>query len=351
MMKTWPKNQGLPASGKDMPRFLFVTFSDKLTGGFFASMARCGILKSRIGYFFLNIFYKRWLYGDIRIMEPVSGTAILLLKLPIPLSYLSFLNHIRLERIILGICRENECIGYFVPAKAKKDGRFETSIDICVIRSVAYMSLLLQLLQEIYAGTGDRLDNIDIVFVHEGENVLLQSLIRQIEPYVKFVRVAAKNGKAIEAQLSGICEESGLTIQIDSDYKRVLRGAGLVICTGCVNGMRGCRVDSNTVVIDYSNGGLLGLRGDFTYIKGIVYTFPKAAYLRLGEDVTKSFVMSELTDIIMILKTGLISDGQFNDVVMRKISTVFSTEGCRIKGFIGRREMIAANIIRKCVYR
>lgn len=351
MMNIRPKNQGLPASGKDMSRFLFVTFNDKLTGGFFASMARCGILKSRIGYFLLNTFYKRWLYGDIRIMEPVSGTAILLLDLPIPLSYLSFFNHILLERSILGICRENECIGYFVPAKAKEDGRFGASIDICGIRSATYMSLLLPLLQEIYAGTGARLDNIDIVFIHEWENILLQSLIRQIEPHVKFVRVAAKNVKAIETELSGICEESGLTIQIDGDYKRALRGAGLVICTGCVNGMSGCRVDSNTVVIDYSNGGLLGLRGDFTYIKGIVYTFSQAAYLSLGEDITKSFVMSELTDIIMILKTGLISDRQFNDIAMRKITTVFNAEGCRIKGFIGRREMIAVKNIRKCIYR
>ncbi|MGE5613486.1 MAG: hypothetical protein ACM3XR_03685 [Bacillota bacterium] len=323
-----------------MPKLLLAAFNDKSTGGFIDSIARSGILKSRVGYFLFNIFYKKWLFGRIRSVDTVSGTDILLLGLPIPLSYLRLINPICLERSILRICRENECAGYFVPMGAKKEGCFGTSTDTRGIRSIAFRSLLLPMLEKIYAGSGARLDNIDIVFAHEGDHALVTALIGQIEPQVKFIRVAAKDARDMEAQLSDICDETGIAVQVDSDYKKALRGADLVICTGSANGLRGCRVDANTIVIDYSDGGLAGLRGDFQHIKGIAYDFPKGLYSRLGEDVARSYEKSELTDILMMLKTGLIPGRQSGGDAMEKVSAVFKAEGCRIKGFIGRRGTI-----------
>lgn len=331
------KSAALPEGGKGMPGFLMVAFNDKSTGGFIAFLARCGILKSRAGYSLLNILYRRKLYGRIRPINPVPGTDILLLGLPVPLSYLRFLNPVCLERDILRICRENKCTGYFVPMEAKEEERFGTSINTRAIRSITYRSLLLPLLEEIYAGSGARLDNIDIVFADEGEHALVTALVRQIEPKVKFIKVATKDVKAMEAQISGICEETGITVQVDDDYKKALKGADLVICTGSSEGFRGCRVDANTVVIDYSDSGLPGLRGDFRYIKGIVYTFPQSLYSRLGEEAASSYGKSELTDIIMILKTELVYAREFSEAAMEKISAVFKAEGCRIAGLIGRR--------------
>lgn len=332
-----------------MPDFAFIVFGMKPAAALTGFLAKCGFLKTRMGsalFFWLN---KKNSADGIEVLKLKDGTEILKIGMPFDDSLVSSLNISYLERRVSKICREYGCVGYFAPASVRSGDAFRSSFALQKSRSVVYRSLLIPILDVIYKDSGLMLDELDMVFIPSCETDVLTLMVRQIEPFMKYVYVAAADRQRVEDQLADICEESGLSVFVSNDFTYTLGHANLIICPGNGNGSKALqqKIRPDTIVINFSDEGKPFIRGDFCYISGVIYQFPDSEFTCFSDDIRRCFGRSELTEILMALKAGLSDTGDFSEIAVKNVLNAFYGSGCRITGFMGRRGQIGINEIRQ----
>lgn len=335
-----------------MPDIAFVVFEEEKEKGRQSLMARSGLFKARTGTELYHIFNKKKFKSGVHIFKIEPGTDILLIKLPFPPSLLFTFNIRYFENYISQICSENGCMKCYVPAAIRRLGGFEAYAADEHSRSVIYKALLVPMLDKIYSNNGLRLDNLDTALIYGGDAAELLTMVSQLEPFMKYINVAASDKETVESELSDICADSGISIFVSSNFKSILKNAELVINLGKAAAISKYRIKPRSLVINFFNDENQKLQGEFTAIKGIEYTFPGNQYAVLGEDIQRSFSRAELTDILMVFKAGLLNGGSYNDTTVTGVLRVFENSRCSITGFNGRRGMLRLeNVLhRKSLY-
>ncbi len=322
-----------------MPELAFVIFDEEQRGRL-GLIAKSGLFKTYIGTFLFHRFKWKKFKNGIHVFKIEVDTNILLIKLPFQLAMLSILNRKYLERYISRVYSAAGCKKCFVPSDARKLGGFEQYSTDANSRSVVFKALLLPILNEIYLKSGLRLDNLDMAFVNGENSAELLTMVKQLEPYVKYITVASSEKEAVEDVLSDICADSGICIFVGSDIKNILRNAELIINLGKAAEISRYRIRPSSLVVNYSCESNTVLKGEYTAIMGVEYTFQRGMYDMLGEDIQRSFSREELTEILMAFKTGLLYGGSYNDATATLILDIYINCRCSITGFNGRRGVL-----------
>lgn len=333
-----------------MSGLAFVVFEEEKDKGSLGLMAKSGLFKTRIGTALFHIFNKSKFRNGINAFEIEPDTGILLIKLPFSLSMLSVFNIQYIERYISRISSARGGWKCFVPAAARRLGGFKQYSTDTASRSIVFKALLIPILEEIYLKCGLRLDNLDTVFVNGENTVELITMVRQLEPFVRYVNIASRDKETVESELSDICIDSGISIFVSSDFKSILRNAELVINLGKVAVISKYRIRPRSLVINFFNGSSPALQGEYTLIAGVEYTFPESRYDLLGEDIKKNFSREELTEILMALKAGLLNGGNYNATTADMILSIFKNSCCTITGFNGRRGVLRVENVLKALH-
>lgn len=332
-----------------MPELAFVVFEEERQKGRLSLAARYGLFRTTIGAALFHLFNKKKFRSGIIVIEIEVGIEILLIKLPFPLSMLSALNKQYFERHISRVYSAMGCRKCFVPVAARRLGWLGQYSADTNSRSVIFKALLLPILDEIYTKSCLRLDNLDIAFV-SGENAdELLTMVKQLEPHVRYINVASSDKEYLGCELADICADSGISIFTGSDFKNILRNADIIINLGKTDAISKYRIRSRSLVINFFNRSSPILHGEFTVIMGVEYTFPESRYDIFGEDIQRSFTRAELTDIWMASKAGLLNGGSYNETKADLILSIFENNCCRITGFSGRRGVLRVGNVLKAI--
>lgn len=327
-------------AGEEMIDVGFVIFDKKSAGRIISWFAKCGLLRFRIVFILYHLIHKKRFRTGTKVVEIEPGIEVLIIGLPFPETLIRSLNFTHIEQIILKSCSEKNCRRYLVPQAIKCTGAFASSASISGVRSIVYRSLLIPILQKLYVDKNIRLDSLNIVMVHERNLEVLLALVQQIEPFMKYIYVTAKDREIVEDSLEGLCDDSGISIFVSSDFKNAIRNSDLVICLGQVPEGGTIHLKPGTTVINYAEEEIHAISGDFSCITGVEYLFPISEYTVLGEDVQRCYSKTELTDILMIWKMGFPDELFFNENIAKHILGIYRNNNCFITDFYGRRGLL-----------
>jgi hypothetical protein len=327
-----------------------------------------GCLKRRAGMALYRFFNKKAFESGIQEFS-IASTELLRIGLPFARSSIGSLNSKYLADYIFRICSEYGCARCFFPgaqygALACMEGAAGTvgyyrAEDI---RPSLCKSLFIPILHELYGRAGIRLDSLDIAFVCGSDPDELFSLVKRLEPYVKYVNIAAPDKGSLEAGLASLCDESGLSAFVSSDFDRILRNADLVIHLGDAELLSKYHIGRHTLVLNYSEDNRPVLRGEFPVINGLLFSFPGEVLSLFGEGIRRNYSREELSEILLGLKAGLPARdgyGSGDDAGTAKTAEVakiaeaelaeaiFNASRCRITGFAGRRSVLQPDFVRK----
>ncbi len=329
-----------------MPDIALVIFEpDHGKTGLFA---KCGFLKLYVGTALYRIFHRKQFTSSVQAYHGEIDMDILHIKLPFSVSLLPMLNVRYLEHYITRMTEAASCVKCFVPAGVNTFERFGDSIDDNS-RALVFKALLIPMLHEIYTKSGIRLSDLEIAFESGSDTAELSAMVRQIEPCVKSVHVAASDKENVEDALSDICEDTGLSIFVSSDFKGIFRNAEVIVNLGDPEIVSKYRVKPACVVIDFSHKPGSRHQGEFTAILGVEYSFPVSFYHTFAEEVKNNYSRTKLTEIFMAYKAGLFIKERYYDSTVNEILKVFKDYRCCITGFIGRRGILAAEQLRRSV--
>ena len=322
-----------------MPRLAFVVFEEKKEKGVHSLAASSGILKTYAGSFLFHLFKRKSFRDGVLEFEPDprTDTRILLIRLPFAASWLPSFNRRFIEEYIQKLCTEKNCRRCYVPASCRSPGCFGWCAEDQGNESVVFKSLLVPVLEEIYLKNGLRLDNRDIVLINGENTAELKTMVRQLEPYVRYLNIASKDKEAVEAELADICTESGISAIVGGNLKSMLRNADLIVNLGEISAISGARIRPESVVIHFSALRDTVFRGEAAFISGVDFAFPAASYEAFGNDIVKNYSRQELTQILMECGAGLIDGGVYDEAAAAAVLGVFKSGNCRITGFRGRR--------------
>ena len=323
-----------------MPDIAFVVFNRDIRKGKLKFISKIGFLRFYIGTALFHRLSKKKLKRGIQIIEIEPGLKLLLIKYPFPLSLLSVLNKPYVEHYISQLYAGYGCLKCFVPVEARKLSGFEAYAPDNYSRAIIFRALLVPILNEIYSGKGYRLDNLDTAFVYGGNVTELITMVSELEPFVRYINVAAADKETVESGLSDICSESGISIFVSSDFKSILRNADLVINLGKGADISKYRIKSKALVINFSFEDEQRLQGEFNLITGVEFTFPPNQYDVLGEDIQRSFSITELTEILMAAKAGFLEGARYNNSTVDRVLKTYKNSCCSITGFHGRRGIL-----------
>jgi len=334
-----------------MPVFAFVVFKDEHEKARLLKLIKAGLFKSRIGtalYYFLN---KKRFGKETDRINAGPDIEIVSAEMPFPASLLSSFDTSHIGNIIKRIGNKKGWEKCFLPGDVcdlPGLGQFSSkTIDVGII----FKSLLIPLLNIISKSREIKLEDIETTII-SGENMSeLLAIVSQLEPYIKYINVAAENKKAAENELSGFCSDTGLSAFISSDYKSVLRNSELIINLDKEINLNNYKIKPNSIIINLSIADNSKMQGDFTVINGLLYSFKNDLYSRLGKEICRCFDKDELTNILMAIKAGLLdrSSGDNDEVscgcdyslqFVENVNRVFRSCGGSITGLLGRRGII-----------
>lgn len=332
-----------------MPRLAFVVFEEKKGTDIHGLATRSGILKTYAGSFLFYLFKRNKFRDGILELEldAQTDTQIVIIRLPFSASCLPSFNRQFIERYILKIYTEKDCRRCYVPASCRSPGCFDWCTEDKGNYSVVFKSLLIPVLEEIYLKNGLRLDNRDTVLINGENTTELKTMVRQLEPYVRYLNIASADKEAVEAGLADICMESGVSVIVGSNLKSMLRNADLIINLGEISAISENRIRPESVVIHFTGLQNTVVRGESTFISGVDYAFPASFYEAFGEDIIKNYCKRELTQILIECKAGLLNGGIYNEATAAAILGVFKSNSCKITGFRGRRGILKVENILK----
>lgn len=334
-----------------MPELAFVVFDENSKKGNPGLITRSGMLRTYVGFSLFHMFRRRKFRAGILEFEldAGTGTQILLIRLPFPPSWLPFLNRQLMERYILKVCAQKDCLRCYLPEFCRSPGFLDGHAEgenTCIL---VFKSLLIPVLEEIYLKNGLRLDNLNTVLIHGESTNELKIMVSQLEPFVRHLNIASSSKEAVEAELADICMESGITVFVGGDLKSMLKNANLIINLGEVSVPPNIRVRQEPVVIHFSGTQNALVHGECTFISGVDFIFPAVSYEAFGEDINKNYSKQELSQILIESKAGLLNGGIYNETTAAMILGIFKSSGCKITGFHGRRGTLKVENILKAL--
>lgn len=332
-----------------MHSLAFVVFEEKKRKGIHSLAARSGMLRTYAGSFLFYLLNRNKYRGGIHEFEldAQTDTRIIMIRLPFSASCLPSFNRQFIERYILKIYTEKDCCRCYIPASCRSPGCFDWCTGDSSNYSLVFKSLLVPVLEEIYLKNGLRLDNRDMVLINGENSTELKTMVRQLEPYVRYLNIASADKEAVEAGLADICMESGVSVIVGSNLKSMLRNADLIINMGEISAISENRIRPESVVIHFTGLQNTVVRGESTFISGVDYAFPASFYEAFGEDIIKNYSKRELTQILIECKAGLLNGGIYNEATAAAILGVFKSSSCKITGFRGRRGILKVENILK----
>lgn len=326
---------------------LIVFQEEKARGGSRLFTGWSGFLKTKIGTALYCILNKKKFKNGIREFEIEPGQGGLSIGMPFSVSFLSKLNRPYLEQRITKYCSDHACNSCYVPAAAKKQGFMaNTTFDL---QFVIFKALLVPILDVIYSESGIRLDHLDTAIVSSDNMDELAVVVGQVEPFMRYINIAAADKEAVEDKLSSICMDSGISIFVSSDVKGILRNADLIINMDKASTLSKYRIKSGSLVFCFSNEERQRFQGEYTVIRGVEYTFPENQYEVFDKETRQNFSKAELTEMLTVCRAGLPKEAYYNAVSAGAVLKVFRESQCRITGFQGRRGVLKVENILKTI--
>ena len=332
-----------------MTQLAFVLFDEENIAGRHGILLNSGLLKFYFGMAVFHFVNRRRFNSRIGIISTEDGFDFLAIGLPFDLSLLSVLNKNYLARYISQICSGNSCARCFIPKAAKWEENFPEYCTDTGTRPNIFKGLLIPVITGIYTRAGVRFEDLDIAIICGDDPQELSILVKQLEPQVKYINVASTDKESVTAVLDEISSDSGMPIFISGDFNSILRNADLVINLGSPAFISRYRIRKQTLVINLNASGSPLLQGEFPIINGVEFIFPEEQYKAFGKDILRNYTKTELTEILMALKSGLTEKNEYSDSSANKLLKIFSSDGCRITGFIGRRAVLLPEDVNKAI--
>ena len=270
-----------------------------------------------------------------------------IIKLPFTIGRISSFNSSAVKDFISRICLEKGIEGCFMPAGAIVDAAYEEFRIRHDAGQIIYKAHLPHILHDIYESNDTRLGALDTVIIAGQDRQELLYFVRRLEPHFKYITVASLKDWDLEAELALISDESGLTINVCSEWKSVLKNADLIINLTGASALSKFRMKSRSLVINYNSEASSRMQGENVVINGIEFSLPSNIFVSLGTEVLRHFSKKELTEVLTDLKMGRYSALTPDNVCCAGVLEEFEKCGFKITGYIGRRGIIKAeNIIR-----
>jgi hypothetical protein len=308
---------------------------------------KTGILKSGLFTRLFFIIKKKCIEDGVKKVELNEDINGWILKLPFAAARLSMFDSNAIKAFIGRFCAEKGITGCYMPAGAVADAAYE---DYGIGRGAGqliYKAHLQYILEDIYESGGIRLGSLDTVIVAGEDRQELFRTVKLLEPNFKYISVAACKDRDIEEELAEISADTGLTINICTEYKSVLRGADLIINLAGAPAVSKYRMKPGSLVLNFNSGAGARMQGENAAINGIDYLLPADMFAGLGTEVLRQFNKKELTEAVMEATLGDCTDGPPDNIRIARALEEFRKCGCRITGYVGRRGSLKTeNIIR-----
>ncbi len=290
---------------------------------------------------FLRLGSKRVKAG-IKRVELMEDTGARIIKLPFPAGRLSVLSSSAVKGFIERLRTENGIEECFMPSGASADAVYR---DYRIRRDAAqiiYKAHLPYILEDLYESRGIRAGSLDTVVVPGEDRQELISIIRRIEPYFRYITVAAPQSGDIEAELAGISAESGLTVNVCCNWKTALKNADLIINLAGAQALSRYRMKPRSLLLNFNNGAGVRLDGENTVVNGIDYILPADVFASLGTEVLRHFNKKELAEMVMDIRLHAYTVRTPDEDCAARVLEEFGKCGCRITGYAGRRGSLKA---------
>jgi len=313
------------------------SFIKRLSGCFSGLLYRVGLYKSRLGSKIYYFFKKEVFRNGINKVELFGSIGVWLIRLPFPAAGLGRFNPYFIGRYLDKVCSERGIGDCHMPAFICEKTGFDRFSSVLPVGRMSFKSLLPLILEKIFTNSGLNIADLDIVIVPGEDNNELYTVVKILEPGIRYVTIASKDKEAFEKGLSGISEESGLSIGVSGDCKSMFKCADLIINLGNGVLISKCRICPKSVIINFNEPCRLKIQGDNTVINGVEYELPSGIREALGYDVSKLYSRKEAADLIIAHKLGIRKECRFNSEVGSLIRNEFGRCGCKITGFTGLR--------------
>lgn len=322
-------------AGKLLQRLVELLFN----AGFFKF-----ILFTRLYYLYRKNDFLKGLFS-YELLENVKAWVI---KLPFSPRMIFHLNIDFISEYLERICSENNILHCIVPEplrrEIKSDGVFK---EYHIPEKILFKSLLIQVLEEIYPKAGIRIENLDLVIVHGSDNEELHTIIRLLEPYLKYVTILSPDKDGIESRLKEISDDSGLSYSISSDYRNRLKHADLIINLGKPFEILRCRLSRKSLLVNLYDTQDTCINGENTVINGVTFDIEGIDAKNLFYEVQGYYSKNEVYRTIFAHRLDLAIHNKFNYETALYVREEFINSGCRLTGFAGRRGSISiANVIK-----
>ena len=365
-----------------MPVFAFLVFRNENEKAGLKALAKAGLFKSRLGTSLFRLFNNKKFgkaAGAVKTETEIPeasdhtgfrpdlhtaamyhangligpGLGAVPVELPFPRSLLPLFNLRSIGRFIEKLCVKNGWERCFISGTDMTPGELARYSADTGNRDRIFKALLLPMLDAIYTKNGIRLDDLEITII-SGESVSeLLTVVMRLEPYVRYINVAAADKESVESALSGFCADSGLSVFVGGDLRSILRDADLIINLDCEVNLSGRKIKSGALFINLVNADNRRLQGDYTVINGLAYNFRSDIYSRLGKEICRCFGKAELSELLMAIKAGLLAEGPVSDDdgesegsdgyspdAAGAVLKVFKNDGCAITGLVGRHGIL-----------
>lgn len=308
---------------------------------------KTGVFKSSLCTRLFLLFGCKRIKADVRYAALSEDMNVWIIKLPFTIDRLSCFNSSGIKSFIRKYCLEKGITACFMPARAAAEASYAEYSTNHEAGQIIYKSYLEHILRDIYQSNGIRLGALDTVIVAGQDRQELFHIVRRLEPHFKYMTVAVPNNSDVDDELALISDESGLTINICSEWKSVLKNADLIINLAGAAALSKFRLNSRALVINYNNETGSRMQGENTVINGIEFSLSPEVSAILGTEVLRSFSKKELADVVIGLRIGRYSGQTQDDACCAGILEEFKKCGCNITGYTGRRGIIKAeNIVR-----
>ncbi len=332
-----------------MPLLAFVLFDEENKASEHRLLQKSGFLKGYFGMALFHFINRKKFNSRIKVFSIENDVEILTMELPFKLSFLNGLNRHYLTRYISRICMRNSCARCYIPKAAKWSESFPEHAEDTGTRTIVFKSLLIPVINRIYRREEARLENLEIAILCGEDLCELPTMVKQLEPYVKYIHVASSRKELVESMLEEISCDSGMPILTSGDFNSILKTADIAINMGSPTLISAYRIQRHTLVVNFDTNGSPILQGVFPTINGVEFFFPEEQYSGFGMEILRNYTKAELTEILMALKTGLTVRNEYNDISVSKVLKIFNGNGCRITGVIGRRGVLRPEDVNRAI--
>lgn len=214
--------------------------------------------------------------------------------------------------------------------------------------------LLVRILGDLCAKKGIRLGDLDIVLLCNRESDALVSVIRCLEPHLRYITIAAGDKDSVEKKLEGIFTETGLSVSVVGDVRNAIKHADLLIVVDTME--LAFRVHSKALVVNLGDEQAGKLFTENMMINGVELDLPKAWQLKIRSGIYKYYSRRELAEIAagaLLLPGGGESrdygNFAFDDERSLWAARLLNECGFRVSGFRGRRGILRPEMVVKAL--